>query len=223
MLLQSDEGFSTGAMRGSARVGAAVIALIAALALGLQVFVSTGLLGSPGAAIWRMLGMFTVLTNILVLGTFALIAVRGKAPGAFWMFALTLWILIVGIVYHALLAHLWRPEGAAWWADQGLHSATPIAVALWWGLFSAKTPLSWRHAAMALGWPILYLAYALVRGAMTGFYPYPFIDLDALGAGMLAFNVVALCVAFWIGGLLLITATRLMPRNGAGSATAGAA
>ncbi|MEX6632210.1 Pr6Pr family membrane protein [Hyphococcus lacteus] len=194
------------------RLFASAIALTALTALITQFFVSTETMGSPGLAtvLWRMLGFFTVLTNILVVFTFARTAISGQRNGPVWIGGLTLWICAVGAVYHAVLATLWNPEGLAWWADQGLHTAVPILVLIWWLGFADKTGLRPYSALMWLVWPLVYCAYALTRGTVSGFYPYPFIDVATLGTGQVALNIAMLIIAFGLGGLGLVAIARLL-------------
>jgi hypothetical protein len=61
-------------------------------------------------------------------------------------------------------------------------------------------------------WPAACAAYALVRGAVTGVWPYPFLDADTLGWPMVALNVAALVTAFAGAGLGLVAVARRLPR-----------
>jgi len=195
-------------MKNHARLAAALVALIVFIALGMQLIVSYKLTGSSGAAVWSMLSFFTVLTNFLVLVSYAKMALTGRMLSAFWLAALTIWILIVGAVYHLLLAKLWAPVGLEWWANQGMHSASPVATFLWWISYAPKRPMPWRNAALFLIWPLLYFSYALIRGSFTHTYPYPFIDLNVLTIGQLAVNAIGFLFAFCIGGLAIIAIAR---------------
>jgi hypothetical protein len=55
-----------------------------------------------------------------------------------------------------------------------------------------------------LAWPAAYAAYALLRGSLTGFWPYPFLDADALGWPEVMWNAAALVAAFAALGAALI-------------------
>jgi hypothetical protein len=55
------------------------------------------------------------------------------------------------------------------------------------------------HSSFPLG----YAAYSLVHGAATGFYPYPFIDVNHLGYDKVLTNMAMLILVF--GGLGLLT------------------
>lgn len=200
-------------MKNNARFAAALVALIVLIALGMQSIVSYKLTGSMGGAVWSLLSFFTVLTNLLLLVSYARMSLTGRMLSAFWLAALTIWILIVGTVYHTLLAKLWAPVGLEWWANQGMHSASPAATFLWWISFAPKRPMPWRNAALFLIWPLLYFSYALIRGSFTGTYPYPFIDLNVLTMGQLAVNAIGFIIAFWIGGLAIIAIARAFTKR----------
>lgn len=202
----------TPALEPSARLTATIVALAGAASLTLQCLVTYGLTQNALATVWLLAGFFTVLTNLLVTLTFAAIAWNKRHFGAHWHAGLTLWILIVGVVYHLMLAQLWAPTGLAWWADQGLHTVVPGLALLWFIAFAPKAGLGPRAAALWLAWPLLYLAYALIRGAFTGFYPYPFVDVATLGYGQVALNSAGFLVAFFLGGLVMVLTARALTR-----------
>lgn len=196
----------------SGRLLAALSALVAILALTLQYRVTAGLDTRPAnmPVWWWLAGYFTILTNLGAAGLMAATALRHR-PSAAVQGGLVVAIVMVGLVYHAILARLWSPQGLAWWADQGLHSAVPVLVFGWWLFFGDKR-VSLADLPGWLIWPALYAAYALVRGAVTGFWPYPFLDADRLGWPQVALNVAGLVLAFATLGLGLIGLARVSVR-----------
>jgi hypothetical protein len=44
-------------------------------------------------------------------------------------------------------------------------------------------------------WPVLWIAYTFVHGAITGWYPYPFLDATDIGFGAALRNALAVLVA----------------------------
>ena len=157
--------------------------------------------------LWFLAGFFTILTNLGVAALMFAVA-RGWRMPARVAAGLVVSIAMVGIVYHLLLARLWNPQGAAWWADQGLHTAVPVVVCLWWWAFADKR-VAWRDLPVWLVWPAAYCGYALVRGYLTGFWPYPFLDGAALGAARLGGNVLGLLAGFAVLGAGVIGVARL--------------
>ncbi|MCC6008919.1 MAG: Pr6Pr family membrane protein [Rhodobacteraceae bacterium] len=158
--------------------------------------------GDMGATLWHLAGFFTVLTNLLVAVHFMAIAAGWRVSGA-RVAGLVLWIGLVGLVYHLLLARLWSPEGLAWWADHSLHTLVPILVALWWLAFVPVWSPNWRVLLSWQGWPLAYVVYALLRGGLTGFWPYPFLDPGLNGAWGVAVNLLGLLVSFLLFGAAL--------------------
>lgn len=191
-----------------ARTLAAVVALTALAALVLQARIAEGAPSRPeGTAVWWWLaGYFTILTNLGVALGMTGIAL-GRPLSARVQGGLVLAIVVVGVVYHALLARLWAPQGLAWWADQGLHSATPILMLAWWLGFGDRR-VTLCDLPYWLIWPGLYAAYALTRGAITGFWPYPFLDADTLGWSQVALHAAGMVLAFAALGLGLIALAR---------------
>lgn len=194
---------------------------VALLSLAGQAYVLVGLTaergGHFGHALWVFFGFFTILTNILVTCA-CWFRLRGGWPGA-WpsqriAFAgLALCIALVGLVYHLLLSNLWNPVGLHWWADQGLHSVVPVLFVAYWVLHAPKAGLVWRDALRWLVYPALYFAYALARGAVDGWYPYPFLDVGRLGYGPVLVNGLAIAAILFVAGLGLVAASRALPEG----------
>lgn len=156
--------------------------------------------------LWFIAGFFTILTNLLVAAHMFAVA-QGWQISASRAAGLVVSILMVGIVYHAVLAGLWDPQALAWWANQGLHTGVPLATALWWLAFAPKSVMA-RDVPLWLLWPAGYCLYAALRGIITGFWPYPFLNLDALRPAVLALNIAGLLLAFAALGYGLLTLAR---------------
>lgn len=193
-----------------ARLTALVIFTVTMLSLRAQFDVSQGLMGGApvGPTLWRMLGYFTVLSNMLVAAAMCAAAMGWSVPPRLAA-GLAMWMAMTALIYHTLLSGLWAPQGMAWWADQGLHTAVPILVLVWWWVFAPK-PISWRDIPVWLAWPAAYGVYALIRGAVTGFWAYPFLDADTAGWATVAVGLAIMLAAFAaVGAGLVIVAKRL--------------
>ena len=197
------------------RVYAALGALLGWFALALQLYLM--LVQAPGAmlgAVITYFSFFTILTNFLVALVFTAAALRPRAAWGQFLLrpsvqaSTAVYIAIVGIVYQLLLRQLWNPQGAQWVADVLLHSLIPVGYVLYWWLFGPRHELSWKNA---IGWlvnPGAYLVYTLARGAVSGLYPYPFVDVNALGYGGVLARSAGLMLVFLGMGLLLVAIAR---------------
>jgi hypothetical protein len=182
-------------------------------ALALQLYLMLSQTPSAwGATIITFFSFFTILTNFLVAVVFT--------PGPWAQFfrrpsaqaAVLVNITVVGAVYWLLLKHLWNPQGWQWVADTLLHTWQPLVYILYWVLFAPKTGLRWKDAAIWLAYPGLYLTYILGRGALTGLYPYPFVDVSQFGYARVAMNSGMLLVVFLGLGLLVVALSRRLAR-----------
>lgn len=188
------------------------IALIAGLTLVLRVVLRTRETGSVIEAVSYLSQFFTILTNLLVFCAMLAVAL-GYQVAPRLLTALTIAIVGVGIVYHTALAHLLELSGLALLADHGVHTVVPALTLLWWLLFAQKPTFQPTDILTWIAWPLIYCAYILLRASGSGFYPYPFLNVSTLGAGSVAFNVVALCVAFVFIGLVLVGLKKLLPSS----------
>lgn len=200
---------------------AAIGALIGWCALVLQFFLSIGIAQAAGRSaawgIFQYFGFYTVLTNLLVALALTASATRWTSPP--WRFfrragvqtAIAASIVIVGLTYFLVLRHVWSPQGLLWLADVLLHYVMPVVfVAHWWLRVPARA-LRFADVPRWWGYPLGYLVYVMVRGAVAGVYPYPFIDLATLGPARTAVNALGILVAFTAVALLLVALGRVKP------------
>src|SRR5579872_2489832 len=128
------------------------------------------------------LSYFTVLTNLLAAITLTVPLVAPAARLSAFLErpttqgAVATYITVVGIVYSALLRHLWQPQGLQLVVDSLLHDVIPVVFDLQWLLFVRKRSLRWQHPLLWLGYPLAYVMYTLIVGGLRGRYPYPFAD-----------------------------------------------
>ncbi len=117
----------------------------------------------------------------------------------------------MGAVYHLLLSDLWNPVGLHWWADQGLHTAMPLLTFVFWLLFAPKQGLSYADVPFWLIYPVGYSLYALARGRLEGWYPYPFLDAKSLGYVEVAINSAVIGAFFALACLAMIALAKRLP------------
>ncbi|MFC0774837.1 Pr6Pr family membrane protein [Terrimonas alba] len=196
-----------------------ILVILAWLAPALQLYILLHNVPGNGLtylqAAGRFLLFFTILTNLLVaISTSSILLAPQSKWGQFFsrpasLTAVALYIFIVGLVYNIILRNIWEPAGLQKWVDEALHVAVPLLFILFWLFFVPKGDLKWRHAIFWLIYPGLYLIYAMLRGVVEGFYPYPFIDAGQLGYTRVLINATGLLLVFIITGLLFIGVDKL--------------
>lgn len=185
------------------RAGAALIAIVCWAGLAVQFSATYGGYHDVAASLWILARFFTILTNLVVAAAMTSVAI-GKRVSPFILGGLTLAILLVGTVYALLLAGLHELRGPALVADILLHKVSPVLMALWWLLFAPRAKLKWSAPLWWGIYPVAYFAYALVRGAIDGKYPYPFMDVGKIGWLQTGLNALGIAAAFILAGLLLV-------------------
>ena len=118
--------------------------------------------------------------------------------------AIASYIAVVAAVTIASLRDLWAPQGPQWLADVLLHYVMPLGYLAFWLVAMHKAGLCWYDPLLWLIYPLFYLGFVLVRGKMSGFYPYPFIDAKTLGYAGVAANTAGLLVVFAAIGFCLV-------------------
>ncbi|WP_157219656.1 Pr6Pr family membrane protein [Flavisphingomonas formosensis] len=171
------------------------------------------------ATVIRFFSFFTILSNILVatcqtasalapdgpIGRFCLRAdVRGAAA---------VYIAVVMGIYIALLNGLIPLSPAGWVIDRILHYIVPPLFLLDWVALTPHGSLRWTDAPRWVVPPLAYAAWTFGHGAVTGFYPYPFVDVTKLGAGQVTINSCAVALLFLLLGLALVAIDRLLSRT----------
>ena len=97
--------------------------------------------------------------------------------------------------------------------DELLHVGTPVLFLLYWLLYVPKYGLQWKNVFPWMLFPFLYGVFVLIRGSLSGFYPYPFFEVPVLGAGRVAINTIGLILLFLAFALLLVGIGRGMGKK----------
>lgn len=205
----------------SARLYRCLFALVAWFGLALQYGLS--ITGNPDRTFAELtlnfFSYFTVLVNILAALAFtAPVLAPNSAPGR-WAAsegvraAVAMYISVVGLTYHFLLSHVWDPQGWLFIANGVLHYVTPAAFVLDWLLFTPKGRLRWTDAVKWLAGPLIYTGWTLIHGYASGWWPYWFMDVPALGYAKAAFWAAAMLAFFLGAGLIIVTLDRTLGRR----------
>jgi len=170
-------------------------------------------------ALTRFFTYFTIQTNILVATCFTVLLLKPVSDwGKFFssprvLTAICTYITFVGLTYNLLLRQLWQPTGLQQVVDELLHSAIPIIFILYWLIFVPKAGLQWKNIFTWLIYPVIYIVIVLIREAISGYYPYPFIDVNNLGYPRVFLNGFGLIITFLLLSSLFVAIGKLMSRN----------
>lgn len=103
-------------------------------------------------------------------------------------------ITVTGLVHFFLLRPLLDLEGASLVADRLLHLAVPLLAVVGWLVFGPRERIDRRALLVAFLWPVAWLAVTLTVEALTGWYPYPFLDVAASGWSGVALTCAGIAV-----------------------------
>ncbi|MEN9297754.1 MAG: hypothetical protein RLZZ429_67 [Bacteroidota bacterium] len=162
----------------------------------------------------RFFSYFTILTNSLVAIYFTCLWLfPSSKPGLFFnkfstTTAITVYILVVGIIYNLLLRNIWTVSGWGKVADELLHSFIPVYFLIYWIFFTEKEKLKWSHSLAWLYYPLAYLVYTLIRGTITNTYPYPFINVSKIGYPQTLINCLGVGLVFYSLFMIMIAISR---------------
>jgi hypothetical protein len=167
----------------------------------------------------RFFSYFTILTNITVALCLTIVLVAPlsrlgrffSAPGT--ETAIATYITFVCIVYNLLLRHLWNPQGLDMIADEIMHDIVPVMFVIYWAVFVSKNQIVFRDIPRWLIYPLVYAAYALLRGSIVHEYPYPFVDVGALGYPRVFVHIAGLMAAFVALGAVFVGVARVCCRR----------
>lgn len=198
-------------------------AAVTTAALLLQVVLTTTSAGAPLHVRWlRLVSYFTIESNLLVAASaWALWLRPGRGVRTVFRvvrLAGVVGITVTGLVYVVVL----RPvvDLAGWWAvaDALLHYVVPVMAVVGWAVYGPRRRTDRTVVLLVLAWPSAWFAWTLLHGALSGFYPYPFVDVGDLGYGRVLLNAALVLVLLlavsavyvWVDGRL--DAWRRRPR-----------
>jgi len=203
-----------------ARCWFALNALVVAVALAIQIPITAGRTGgffdTPATRVGNLFTFFTILSNILVAVVCVALVVRpGRRSTGFavaWLDAL-LAITVTGVIYNTVLAGLYDLSGAEYLADRLFHLVSPLLFVVGWLVFGPRGLVRRRVVGLALIYPLAWLAFTLVRGALIGWYPYPFVDVTALGYGRVVVNSLLITLLFLVLATVAFGVDRMATRS----------
>lgn len=166
-----------------------VAAIVAQLERSVQVWHSTG--QSVAFGITNFFSFFTIDANVgtivvLLIGAIFVFAKKND-PQWYTVFRVIIvtYMAVTGIVYNLLLRGVELPQGTTVeWSNEVLHVIACAYIVLDWFIAPGRTALSWRSLRAVVVFPVVWLAYTMIRAPFTTgdtlnhqpFYPYPFLN-----------------------------------------------
>jgi hypothetical protein len=126
--------------------------------------------------------------------------------------------VLTGVIYNLLLRDFvdrTLPSTAPDWPLEMVHVWVPIYLIGEWLLNPHRARLSWWAAPIILIYPALWFSASLVRGALTGWYPYEFLDPTQAGGWTQILATIAPISALALGvcALLIVINRLYSPRR----------
>lgn len=172
---------------------------------------------------------FTIQSNVIVFaytaGALYWMLRRGTtdAPAPRLRGGVTTWILTTALVSHVLLNGGASPLPGLVVADAAqalsnqtlflLHYVVPGMVLVDWVLFGPRRAVHWRDGLLWLIYPAAYAVITLVRAiafpTIADRFPYPFLNVDELGAVGVALGILQVVAVIAVIAVLVIGLDRL--------------
>ncbi len=170
---------------------------------------------------------FTIQSNVVVIGYFAGAVywmnrrATADAPAPRLRGAVTLYILITGLVSHILLEHganplpglFDGPDRLQHCSSFLLHYVTPVMVIIDWLTLRPRNASHWRDIPLWLAFPLGYAGIVMARAALFSDYPTPypyfFFDPTTKGYGYVWGQIVLLTVEFVVLAAVVVGLDRL--------------
>ena len=175
--------------------------------LGYTLVAQVILTSSEDRSIVNMFSYFTIQSNVLVFTMSAVLLVRPRVAGAFWRvvrLAALCGITLTGIVYATVIAPYVHLSGEALVYNYIFHYVVPISTVIGFVVVGPRRQFQ-RRDMVFLVWPVLWLVYTMVRGAVAdpvfkglgeapSHYPYRFLDVDAVSTVEVVLSIVLITI-----------------------------
>jgi hypothetical protein len=155
----------------------------------------------------RYFSFFTIESNIFVAVTIAALVLNIRHDGPLWRIvrvAGLYGIAVTGVIYALLLRDTSDLHGQAIITNALLHYWVPPMAVLGWLLFGPWPRIDKRTLRLSLIWPAVYVVYTLIHGAISKWYPYPFVNVNTHGYPRTIINGALIMVFLILLGLAMM-------------------
>jgi hypothetical protein len=194
----------------------AVIALVLQLILillGQNILDSSSVTSGLPEQVRRYFSYFTIQANLLVaISMFMLVTGRTGTQ----LFRVLRLASLIGIVVTGVVAAVALPPSPNYTVanlicDRLLHIVVPVLTFVGWIVFGPRGFVTRRDLLPSLIWPVAWLVATLGLAPITHWYPYPFLNVDAIGWGRVLVNCAGIAVLFLVLAAVALWADKRLP------------
>jgi len=183
-----------------------LVALAIIVAIVGQFANSLSMVPDPAAFVLNFFSFFTILSNaiaaiVLLIG--AWFCLRTQSDPCWYNFAraaIVTYMTTTLVVYNLLLRDISLDQATTVpWSNEILHVWAPLYLLLDWVFAPGRRRVPWSRFWLIAAFPIGWVIYTMIRGAVVGWYPYPFLDPSiAPGLGYRGVAVYVIAIAAFI-------------------------
>ncbi len=177
---------------GAIRLYRIIFAILTLLAIGVQLL---ALLRAQAFNAVNFFSYFTIESN-LIGATLLLVSAGSRdrlASLDFFRGGAVVYMSATGIVFTLLLSGT-DVDTAIPWVNTVVHELMPLILVADWLLDPPHRRLTLRQGLIWLSFPLAWIMYTLIRGSITGRYPYPFLNPANGGYTSIAAHCIAILV-----------------------------
>jgi hypothetical protein len=141
---------------------------------------------------------FTIDSNLIAAGVLLAGAARRSTSNTLVFDlvrgAAVVYMSITGIVFTLLLSNT-DVDTAIRWVNTVVHELMPLVMLADWLVSPPSRKLTVRQGLLWLSFPLVWIVYTLIRGAIVNRYPYPFLDPANGGYGSVAVYSAGILIA----------------------------
>jgi len=161
------------------------------------------------AGFWHQIDYFTETTDILVALIFSWLALTAHGKVTSQVLAVvTLSVIIVVLVYWPVLYPKFPPKPGTEGANFLIHAIVPACVVAYYTLMTRKNTTHHRDPLRWMAYPLVYTGFIMVRGIMTGHYPYFFFNPAKVGVPMVIVDIILIGLIYFGAGHALVAIDR---------------
>ena len=158
---------------------------------------------------------FTIDSNLIAIGVLVAAALNRDRASTPWVDLVrggaVVYMSITGIVFTLLLSNT-DVDTAIPWVNSVVHELMPLVMLADWLITPPAARLRMRQGLLWLSFPLVWIVYTIIRGAIVNLYPYPFLNPANGGYASVAVYCVAILLA-----MLVVSALGVVLANAAGS------